>query len=138
MLFHKTTLNDTSIPPTSEVRKWAITLFCLSRWPPLHKAYNKIHHNFTHRYLWTVKVTGLTDQPYQITRSASSVVFIKLSVYQQLYYVYLKTPCTPLRPIRIFLINHENLKINSFSSNHILVLQCSNEKNTVEYNKSLT
>jgi len=31
MLFYKTTLNDNSVPPTSEVRKSAITLLCLSR-----------------------------------------------------------------------------------------------------------
>lgn len=138
MPFHKITLNDTSVPPTSEVRKSAITLLCLSRQPPLHKAYNKIHHSFTHRCLWTVKVAGLTDQPYQIVCSASAVVQITLSVYHQLYCVYLKTSCTLFRPIRIFLTNHENLKIIFFSSSHILVLQCSNEKNTFEYNKSLT
>jgi len=70
MSFHKTTLNDTSVPPTSEVRKSAITLL----WPPLHKAYTKMYHSFTHRCLWTVKVTGLRDQTYQIKRSASVVV----------------------------------------------------------------
>ena len=137
MLFYKTTLNDNSVPPTSEVRKSAITLLCLSRQPPLHKAYNKIHHKFTHRCLWTVQMTGLRDQPYQITRSASAGVQIMLNVYQQPYYVYLKTSCTLFRHIRVFSTNHENLNINSLLSSHILVLQCSNEKNNFEYNKSL-